>query len=245
MKNLIAANWKCNPTSQKEAKALFEKVKRGAGRIKNVEVVVCPPFVYLPLFKGLTLGGQNVSFEERGAFTGEVSAVMLKDLKAEYAIIGHSERRKYFYETDETINKKIKKALSVKINPVFCIGETAEEKSAGKKSEVLEKQIKDGLRGITKDEAKNLAIAYEPVWAIGTGNNCSVDEALSSILLIRRTLSEIYNRQLADAIRIIYGGSVKSENSGPYIKNAGYNGLLVGGASLNAEEFIKIVKSAV
>lgn len=243
MKSLIIANWKMNPASQKEAKALFEGIKKGIKNVKT-EVVVCPPFVFLPLLKGLMLGAQNVYFEEKGAFTGEISASMLKDLKIEYVIIGHSERRKYFLETDEIVNKKVKKALSFNLKPIFCIGETAEERDSNKKTEVLERQLKEGLKNVTKEEMRKIAVAYEPVWAIGTGNNCSVDETMSSVLFIRKVISKLYNREIADNTRILYGGSVKSDNSGLYIKNAGANGLLVGGASLNAEEFVKIIKSA-
>jgi triosephosphate isomerase len=243
MKNLIVANWKMNPASQKEVKALFEGIKKGVKNVK-AEVVICPPFVFLPLLKGLTIGAQNVHFEEKGAFTGEVSSLMLKDFKINYAIIGHSERRKYFNETDEQINKKVKKVLSVGLKPILCIGETKEEKDQGKKSEVLEKQITEDLKSISRDDIKNIVIAYEPVWAIGTGNNCSVDETMSSVLFIRKVLTKLYNREIADNMRVLYGGSVKSENSATCIKGSGSNGLLVGGASLNAEEFIKIVKSA-
>jgi len=243
MKNLIIANWKMNPGNEKEAKVLFEGIKK---RVKNIkaEIVVCPPFVFLPLFKGLILGAQNICFEEKGAFTGEISGSMLKDFKIDYVIIGHSERRKYFFETDELVNKKIKKSLSAGLKPIFCIGETAEERNNDKKTEVLEKQITEGLKGISKNDVKKIAIAYEPVWAIGTGNNCSIDETMSSILFIRKIISKLYNRGFADGIKILYGGSVKSDNSGLYIKNAGANGLLVGGASLSTEEFGKIVKTA-
>ncbi len=249
MKNLIVANWKMNPSTQKEAKALFEGIKKG---IKNVkaEVVICPPFAWLAEGRrqaaegGFVLGAQNCFWEEKGAFTGEISVLMLKDFKIDYVILGHSERRKYFNETDEIVNKKIKKVLSVNLKPIFCIGETAEESQAGKKSDVLEKQITEGLKGVSRESAKNIAIAYEPVFAIGTGNNCSVDETMSSVLFIRKIISKIYNREIADNMRILYGGSVKSENSASYIKDAGANGLLVGGASLNAEEFVKIVKLA-
>ena len=243
MKNLIVANWKMNPASRKEAKSLFDKIKKGVKGAK-AEVVVCPPFVYLNLFKGLALGGQNVHFEEKGAFTGEISFTMLKDLKVEYVIIGHSERRKYFSETDESINKKIRKVLSAGLKPILCIGETKEEWEQNKKSEILEKQITKDLKNISREDARKIAIAYEPVWAIGTGNNCSIDETMSSILLIRKIISKLYNRETADNIRILYGGSVKSENSGAYIKDAWANGLLVGGLSLNSEEFVKIAKSA-
>ena len=234
---LVVANWKCNPTTLKEAKALFDAVRKGA---KGAEVVVCPPFVYLPLFKGLPLGAQNCLWEEKGAYTGEISPLMLKNMGIEYVIIGHSERRKHFGETDEQINKKINKASAAGLKVIFCIGETEAERSAGKKNEVLERQIKTGLAGISNSE--DIIIAYEPVWAIGTGNNCSVQETKQSIEFIRETL--VLSGVEGQNIRILYGGSVNGENSGPYIKEAGANGLLVGGASLKADEFIKIVRSA-
>jgi len=232
MRNLIAANWKLNPTNQKEAEELFKTVKSGT-KESGAEVVVCPPFVYLPLLKGLALGAQDVFFQENGAFTGEISPSMLKDLGVEYAIIGHSERRKYFGETDETVNKKIIKALALGLKIIFCIGETAEERDAGKKNEVLKRQIQEGLKDVV--DIDNVSVAYEPVWAIGTGNNCSIEETKESIDFIGQFVKK--------DTRILYGGSVKSDNSGAYVKEAGANGLLVGGASLNAEEFVKIVKS--
>lgn len=248
MKNLIVANWKMNPNSQVEAKAIFDAIRDGVRGLKSVasaqglnepmEVVVCPPSVYLyaSIFgeEIVSMGAQNVFYEEKGAFTGEISAQMLKSSNVKYVIIGHSERRKYFGETDETVNKKIKKTLEVGLKVVFCIGETVEEREAGKKNEVLEKQIKQGLSGV--GDLRDVNIAYEPVWAIGTGNNCSVEETKESIEYIRSLVGK--------NTRILYGGSVKSENSGAYIKDAGANGLLVGRASLNSEEFIKIVKSA-
>jgi len=233
MKNLIVANWKMNPSAKKEAEEIFEKIRKGTGD-SNSEAVICPPFVYLPLLKGLSLGSQNVNFEEKGAYTGEISPLMLKDLDIEYVIVGHSERRKYFGETDELVNKKIKKSLDSGLKVIFCIGETSEERDNGKKNEILEKQIKIGLQGI--ESLDDINIAYEPVWAIGTGNNCSIEETKDSIEFIRDLVG--------NDTRVLYGGSVKSENSGDYIKKAGSNGLLVGGASLNPEEFIKIIKSA-
>ncbi len=246
MKNLIIANWKMNPASQKEAKTLFDKIKKKV-KTKKTEVVICPPFIYLPLLvsvKGeLALGAQNCFWEDKGAFTGEISSLQLRDFKIEYVIIGHSERKKYFNETDEQINKKIKKALSAKLKIILCIGESKEERDGEKKSEVLEKQITENLKNISSQEIKNIVIAYEPIWAIGTGDNCSVDETMSSILFIRKVIYKLYNRAIADNVRVLYGGSVKSNNSSLYVKNAGANGLLVGGASLDAEEFIKIIKS--
>lgn len=242
MKFLIAANWKMNPKSAKEAKNLFETVKKRVKKINNAEAVICPPFVYLPLLKGLILGAQNVSCEKEGAFTGDISALQLNDAGVKHAIVGHSERRKYFGETDETINKKIKMCLSAGIKPILCVGETAEENEAGKKSEILEKQITDGLRGIPLQKAKNIIFAYEPVWAIGTGKNCSAEETTGSALLIRKIVSKIYGRKFAGLTRILYGGSVNSKNASQYIKETGVNGLLIGGASLNAKEFVDIIR---
>jgi len=233
MKNLIIANWKMNPVNLKEAEDIFSAIKKGIKKSTS-EVVVCPPYIYLPLLKGLTLGTQNVFYEGKGAFTGEVSPAMLKDLGVDYVIIGHSERRKYFGETDEIVNKKIKAVLAVGLKIIFCIGETAEERDAGKKNEVLERQIKLGLAGV--EDLRNINIAYEPVWAIGTGNNCGVNEAQQAFEFIRKFIKP--------ETRILYGGSVKPENSGAYIKEAGANGLLAGGASLKPEEFSQIVKSA-
>ena len=233
MKPLIVANWKCNPVSKKEAEDIFKGIKKGAKKT-SVEVVICAPFVYLPLLKGLTIGAQNVFYEDKGTYTGEISGSMLRDLGVEYVIIGHSERRKYFGETDEVINKKIKKALELGLKVIFCIGETAQERAAGRKNEVLERQIKKGLEGV--DSFENINIAYEPVWAIGTGDNCSVKETRESVDFIRKFVKP--------DTRILYGGSVKSNNSADYIKKAGANGLLVGGASLDAEEFVKIIRSA-
>lgn len=233
MKNLIVANWKMNPANLEEAEELFGGIKNGA-KETSAEVVICPPFVFLPLLKGLTLGAQNIYFEEKGAFTGEISVSMLKDLGIKYVIIGHSERRKYFGETDETVNKKIKKALEAGLKIIFCVGETAQEREAEKTQEVLKRQVQEGLKDII--DIENIDVAYEPVWAIGTGNNCSVEQTKESIDFIRKFVKQ--------DTRILYGGSVKSENSGAYVKEAGANGLLVGGASLVAKEFIKIVKSA-
>jgi len=236
MKKLIVANWKMNPNSQEEAKNKFEEIREGSRGLKS-EVVVCPPSVYLyasGFGEGvISMGAQNVYFEEKGAFTGEISCVMLKDLGVEYVIIGHSERRKYFLETDEIINKKIKTALQAGLKVIFCIGETAEDRNNGDKEDVLERQIKIGLDGVVSE---NLNIAYEPVWAIGTGDNCSVKETKESIEFIKKFLNP--------ENRILYGGSVKSENSGSYIKEAETDGLLVGGASLDPKELIDIVKSA-
>lgn len=239
MKPLIIANWKENPTTQKEALELFNAVKNGLGETKNGQVVICPPFVYLPLLKGLPLGAQNVFYKENGAFTGEISALMLKDLRVKYVILGHSEVRKNLKETDEIINKKVKEVLAAKLIPMVCVGDQqGEDKPA-----TLERQVSGALKNITAKDAKNVMIAYEPVWAIGTGKNCGIEETMSSMLLIRKIISKLYTKDLASMMKVLYGGSVDARNASSYIKEAGANGLLVGGASLDAQEFIKITKS--
>ncbi len=250
MKPLIVANWKMNPQTLAEAKKLFNLVKRGIKNIKNAEVVICPPFVYLPVLLGcdksslaIDIGGQNCFWEEKGAYTGGISSLMLKNLGADYVIIGHSERRKFLNETDEQINKKIKKALSVKLKPILCVGETKTDRAQGKKIQILRSQIKEALKKIPRKEIKNITIAYEPIWAIGTGENCSINETMSSVLFIRKVISRLYSRPLAKNLRILYGGSVTKENASDYIKEARTDGLLVGGASLKAKEFVKIIKS--
>jgi len=244
MKPLIVANWKMNPQSLAEAKKLFSSVKKGVKNVKNAEVVICPSFIYLSSLAGLRIGAQNCFWEESGAFTGEISPLMLKNLKVTYVIVGHSERRKLFDETNKEVNEKIKEALSMNLKPILCIGETKDERSAGDKAQVLRSQIKEGLKKVSRRKIKNISIAYEPIWAIGTGKNCSINETMSSILFIRKVISRLYSRALAENMRILYGGSVKKENASDYIKEARANGLLVGGASLKAEEFIEIIKSA-
>lgn len=212
-----------NPATQKEAVELFEGVKSGTENA-TADVVICPPFVYLPLLKGMTLGSQNISAESKGAFTSQISAAQLKDLGVEYVIIGHSESRKYLHETDEEINKKIAAAVEAGLKPVLCVGENeGEDKNA-----VLEKQLV-GISGVI--------IAYEPIWAIGTGKNCGIEETKTTVELIKKILGD-------ETVKVLYGGSVKEENSADYLKNGGVDGLLVGGASLKPEEFIKIVESA-
>lgn len=232
MKPLIVANWKCSPVTLREAKRLFDSIKKGVRDVKNVEVVICPPFVYLPIlgassfarqrasYGGLALGSQNCFWEEKGAFTGEVSPVMLKDLGCEYVIIGHSERRKYFSETDSMVNKKIKIALKNDLNPILCIDKIS--------------QIKKGIKGIPKGEVKKVIVAYEPLWAIGTGMACGFKEAKKFNFSIRKILGGKNS--------VLYGGSVNSQNAKAYIKEAGFQGLLVGGISLKAKEFVKVVK---
>jgi triosephosphate isomerase len=242
----IIANWKMNPQTTKEAESLFSSAEKELKNIKNAEAVICPPSVFLSSGKkekNVKLGAQDCFYEEKGAYTGEVSVGMVKDFGCEYVIVGHSERRKYFNETDETVNKKIKAVLSSGLIPVFCIGETEEQRKNNETEEVIKRQIEKGLSEISRIEFQslNLVVAYEPVWAIGTGNPCSAEEARKMCLFIKKILSS----KISGQIPILYGGSVNSGNSASYIKEAGMDGLLVGGASLDAEEFVKIVKNAV
>lgn len=241
MKPLIIANWKMNPTALAEAKLLFNSVKKGIKNIKGVEVIICPPFVYLSNLLNLKphslnpkLGAQDCFWEEKGPFTGEISPKMLRGFGCQYVILGHSERRG-LGETDEMINKKLKAAIAAKLKPIFCIGETEEERKKRKTFEILKKQLKEGLKSIFnfKPQILNPIIAYEPVWAIGTGNFCLPEKAKEVLFFLRKVLKDI---------SILYGGSVNSKNAKDYIM-IGFDGLLVGGASLNAREFIKIVKS--
>ena len=226
MKPLIVANWKMNPQNLQGAKLLFDSVANGIKNLKNVEIVICPPFLYILNLKSqilnLKLGAQDCFWEEKGAFTGEVSPKMLKDLgRCDYVILGHSERRKYLKETDEMINKKIKAALKSDLTPILCIENISQ----------LKKRTKDLLR----KEQKKLIIAYEPVFAIGTGKPCTPEKAKEMKTAIKKIIDK--------DIPIIYGGSVNSQNVTDYIKMAGFQGLLVGGASLDSEEFIKLAKN--
>lgn len=246
MRLLIVANWKMNPRTLRGAKQLFNSVKNGAKKIKNVEIVICPSFVYLSNFRSrassFKLGAQNCFWEEKGAYTGEISLGMLEDLGCQYVIIGHSERRGYFKETDEMVNKKLKAVLGIKLNPILCIGETKEERNKEETETVLRRQTISALKNISSPKFSKVTITYEPVWAIGTGSPCDAEEAQKMGLLIRKIISELYNRTISKKLRILYGGSVKSKNAAGYIKEAHFQGLLVGGASLNAKEFIQIIK---
>ncbi len=244
-----------NPQTLPEAKKLFSAVKKGLRNIKKAKVVICPPFLYLkelssPAKRGnlvpLGMGAQNCFWEQKGAFSGEISPFMLKNIGCQYVLIGHSERRRCFEESEEMVNKKLKAAFEAKITPILCVGETQEQRDRGETEGVLRKQITGALQDISKfNPAKcgtKLIIAYEPVWAIGTGNPCDFDEAQRMALLIRKIISRIYNQSFAKKIRLLYGGSVTSQNASGYLKEAGFQGLLVGGASLRAEEFIDLVK---
>jgi len=250
MKPIIIANWKLNPTSLKEAKKLFNSVCKKTKKEK-AEIIFCPPFIYFPIFENhspnIKTGAQNCFFENRGAFTGEVSACQLKDLKCSYVIVGHSERRKYFSETDEIVNKKVKAVLENKMTPILCIGETKVQRDAGEVQTVLKRELEIGLKNIpaAKISSQGLLAAYEPIWAIGTGRPCDVEEGQKMKLLIKKILSGIYSPALASKIRILYGGSVNPDNAAGYVKEAEFDGLLVGGASLKDKDFSQIIKNSV
>ncbi|MBU3942557.1 triose-phosphate isomerase [Patescibacteria group bacterium] len=235
MKKLIVANWKMNPINIQEAQDIFEGLRKRCDLAlrSNPEIVICPPFIYLSQLSGITLGAQNCYWEEKGAYTGEVSVAMLKELGCQYVIVGHSERRKYFMETDEMVNKKTKAVLEAGLTPIVCIGETQEEREGDKTEAILEEEITKGLEGI---DLSKIVIAYEPIWAIGTGNACDVDEA--------QRMKEVILKMTSKDVKIIYGGSANASNAEGYLKQANFDGLLVGGASLNPQEFTQIISLA-
>lgn len=244
-RKVIAGNWKMNMLPN-EAISFIEELAPLVKDTKN-EVVLCVP--YTDLFYALLtaqntnikIGAQNMHFEEKGAYTGEVSGKMLKSINVEYVIIGHSERRQYFNETDETVNKKIKAAFQYGLKPIVCVGETLEQREAGKTEEIITKQTELALEGLTKEQVENTIIAYEPIWAIGTGKTATKEDANNSIKSIRNKIAEIYGQTVADGVIIQYGGSVKSSNAKELFEMSDIDGGLVGGASLKTDEFSKIV----
>ena len=247
-RKVIAGNWKMNMLPDETIKFIEEF----APLVKDTEneVILCVP--YTDLFYALLnvqgtnikIGAQNMHFEEKGAYTGEVSPQMLKAINVEYVIIGHSERRQYYNETDETVNKKIKAAFNVGLKPIVCVGETLEEREAGKTAEIITNQTKLALEGLTNEQVENTIIAYEPIWAIGTGKTATSEDANNSIKEIRNKIAEIYGQNTASRVIIQYGGSVKSSNAKELFSTSDIDGGLVGGASLKAEEFSKIVNFA-
>jgi triosephosphate isomerase len=214
---------------------------------RDVEVVICVPFTFLDRASKLVtgtqikLGAQNMHWEEKGAYTGEISPVMLNEIKVEYVIIGHSERRQYFNETDETVNKKIKSALTYNLIPIVCVGESLEERENGKYKELIESQVTKAFEGIIKEDAVKTVIAYEPIWAIGTGKTASSEQAEEICALIRSILEKLYDADTAQKIRVLYGGSVKPDNIKELMNMENIDGALVGGASLKANDFVQLV----
>ena len=244
-RKVIAGNWKMNK-SPKDVEEFMESFPGLVGDTEN-EVILCVPFIDLckavKLSKGtnVKIGAQNMHFKDSGAYTGEISPKMLNDLNVEYVIIGHSERREYFNETDKTVNLKIKAALTHDLKPIVCVGETLEQREAGITKEFVTGQVRNALKEITEDELKKIIIAYEPIWAIGTGKTASKEDANEVCKWIREELRALYG-DVADEIIIQYGGSVKSSNAKDLFEMSDIDGGLVGGASLEPEEFSKIVK---
>jgi triosephosphate isomerase len=243
----IAGNWKMNKTVG-EALDLVRELKAAISGVKGVEVAVAPPFTALfAVHKELEgssvrLAAQNLYWEEKGAFTGEVSSLMLKDVGCHYVIIGHSERRQFFRETDETVNRKIKAALARGLKVIFCIGETLKEREEGRTFSVIERQVEGGLKGLSAQEMKDLVIAYEPVWAIGTGKTATPEQAEEVHRFIRGKMEKLYSHEVSEEIRIQYGGSVTPENIKGLMNQPNIDGALVGGASLKSDFFSKIVR---
>ena len=244
-KKVIAGNWKMNMLPNEA----MEYIETFAPLVKDTEneVILCVP--YTDLFYALLnvqgtnikIGAQNMHFEKSGAYTGEVSAQMLKSINVEYVIIGHSERRQYFNETDETVNKKIKAAFENGLKPIVCVGETLEEREAGKTIEIITNQTQKALEGLTNDQVASIIIAYEPIWAIGTGKTATSEDAESSIKAIRDKICQLYGQNVSERVIIQYGGSVKSSNAKELFEMPDIDGGLVGGASLKPDEFAKIV----
>ena len=245
-KPFICGNWKMN-TDRASAVALAKATAEAAAKVKGVEVGVCPPACYLEAVLAaargtpLVVGGQNLYFEASGAFTGEVSGPMLKDLGCTYVIIGHSERRHVFGEPDAMVSKKVHAALAAGLRPILCVGELLEERQAGRTEAVVRRHVETGLAGVAKAQARGVVIAYEPVWAIGTGLTATPDQAQEVHAFIRGLLTDFYDADLAQAVRIQYGGSVKPENTQDLLARPDIDGALVGGASLKADGFAAII----
>ena len=247
---IIAGNWKLNKTVS-EAVALISELKELVNKTDSVEVVVAPTFTALDAVSNsikdsnIQLAAQDVYWEDSGAYTGEVSAPMLKDVGCNYVIIGHSERRQYFGETNETVNQKVKAALSHNLKPIVCVGEQLEERETGQTESIIKDHITGGTTGLTNDTILSCVIAYEPVWAIGTGKTATPEQAQEVHHFIRNLLSDNFSNEVASQVRIQYGGSVKPENAAELMAQSDVDGALVGGASLQAESFAQIVKNTI
>lgn len=245
---IIAGNWKMNKNIT-ESIELANSIKRSLYDVEEIEIVLCPPFTSLSdvneiiMESNIALGGQDVYWEKEGAFTGEISGGMLKNVGCSYCIVGHSERRQFFGETNETVNKKAKALLKEGLKPIVCVGEKLEERKANKTFEVIKDHVVNSLAALTKEDMKNVVIAYEPVWAIGTGVNATKEQAQEVHKYIRGLLKEMFDEDTAKGVRIQYGGSVKPENIKELISQEDVDGALVGGASLKSDSFNAIVKN--
>ena len=244
---LIAANWKMHKTTQ-EAKSFMSELLPKVADVKDRDILVCPPFTLINSVDegrdgtNILLGAQNMYFEEKGAFTGEIAPQMLKELNCEFVILGHSERRWVFGETDELINKKVLAAFAHGLIPVLCVGEKLEEREKKMTDQIILNQMEKGLKDVSEEFVSRLVIAYEPVWAIGTGKNATTKDAKDAIALIREFIHSRYGSDAASKVRILYGGSVKPENVKSYMEQEGIDGALVGGASLQPDSFVSLIK---
>ncbi len=249
-KKYIAGNWKMNNTLSETVQFIsdFKKMTQG---MKDVEIGIAPAFVNLSVASellkdtGINVIAQNVFHEDKGAFTGEISPDMLSDIGIGSVILGHSERRHVFMESDDTINRKARKAFEKKLKVILCIGEKLQEREQGITNIVLEKQLKNGLAGVDEKDVSNMVIAYEPVWAIGTGKNAVSEDAQGACAFVRKTIADMYSKECAENVRIQYGGSVKPDNAAEYMACPDIDGALVGGASLKADTFFRLIKEAV
>ena len=246
-KKILAANWKMNLTHS-EAESYFDTFLSEIGQVNDVEVVIIPPFTAIPALvtasermPAIRIGAQNMHWEKSGAFTGEVSGAMLRALYVKYVILGHSERRTLFGETDEIVNRKVRAALEAGLRPIFCIGESLQERDGGKIEEILGRQIRQGLEGVVLKDVPEVVLAYEPCWAIGTGRSATPNEAEEAHAFIRLVLSELFGTPTADRVRIQYGGSVKPENAEDLMRQKNIDGALIGGASLDPRSFARII----
>lgn len=246
-KPILAGNWKMHKTIG-EAKSFVDEVKGLVPPVDLVDTVICAPTLFLDSLVDntegsvLKIGAQNMHFEEQGAFTGETSPVALADLGVDYVILGHSERRAMFAETDETVNQKVHAAFKHGLTPIVCVGETLEDREAGKTQSLVKEQIENGLAGLSPEQAKQVVVAYEPIWAIGTGKSATADDANQVCSQIRQVLSGLFSQEVADDIRIQYGGSVKPENIETYMGQSDIDGALVGGASLDPKSFLQLLE---
>lgn len=249
-KKIIAANWKMNMTAAETA-AFMEDLEVELKNLEHVDVVIIPPFTALPRLSeiaanvsGISIGAQNMWHEASGAYTGEVSAAMLREFFTRYVVLGHSERRTIFGETNELVNKKVKAAHAANLRPILCVGETLAERDAGTHHAVLARQLRESLAGLTEEQMLDTVIAYEPVWAIGTGRTATPEQAQEAHAFIRKIIGEIFNSSTAAKVRIQYGGSVKPDNAKELLHQPDIDGALVGGASLDPRSFAKIVQAA-
>lgn len=248
-RKFIAGNWKMNKTNQ-EARELVEGLKKELSGINTLDIVVCPPFTALSEVSSIIkdtnidLGAQNMYFEEKGAFTGEISPLMLKNVGCKYVILGHSERRGIFGEKSDLVEKKVVSAFSHGLIPILCVGETLEEREAGNTFNIVESELRNELKNLSKEQVNTIVIAYEPIWAIGTGKSATSSDAKQVIDFIRDILKDMFDEEVSQNVRILYGGSVKPDNISSFMKEDTIDGALVGGASLKVDSFSKIVKGA-